>query len=284
MSDEEGEGAGAGAGTGEGEGEGTWYGDDWRQQIAGDDEKQLTQLGRYKTPADVWNKARALEQRITSGELKDTSPFPGEGTDEEKSAWRGANGVPESFDKYELTQDLDDDGKAILEGFLQHAHANNYDTDLVNGMVDYFISKYDTDTNASGEADAGRKAANEDALRAEWGPDFRGHMNRIDGLLDMVGEGKGTEVLEARMADGTMLRDSPEAMNFLLEAALSINPATALTPSGDMGTIDSIEDEILAIKAKMPTKEYKDSPKMQERYRTLITARENINKRSAATA
>ena len=250
--------------------------------MAGEDEKALAQLGRYKTPADVWNKARALEQRITSGELKDTSPFPAEGTDEEKSAWRAANGVPESFDKYELKQELDDNGKATLEGFLKHAHANNYDANIVNGMVDYFVSKYEGDVNSTSEADSERRAATDDALRAEWGGDYRGHMNRIDGLMDMVGDGMGTAVLEARMADGSMLRDSPEAMNFLLEAALAINPATTLSPSGDMGSIDTIEDQMAEIKSKMGTKAYIDNPKMQERYRTLLEAQAKLSKRSAS--
>jgi len=265
------------------EGSAEWYAEDWRQRMAGDDEKALNQLGRYKTPADVWNKARALEQRITSGELKDTSPFPSEGTEDEKAAWRAANNVPEAYDKYDLKQDLDDDGRAVLEGFLQHAHANNYSTDMVSGMVDYFISKYEGDVNKATEADGERKKATEDALRAEWAGDYRGHMNRIEGLLDMVGEGKGTDVLEARMADGTMLRDSPEAMNFLLEAAIAINPATTLTPSGDMGSIDSIEDEMSDIKGKMGTKAYINNPKLQERYRTLLDAKMKMeNRRGAA--
>ena len=265
------------------EGSAEWYAEDWRQRMAGDDEKALNQLGRYKTPADVWNKARALEQRITSGELKDTSPFPSEGTEDEKVAWRAANNVPEAYDKYDLKQDLDDDGRAVLEGFLQHAHANNYSTDMVSGMVDYFISKYEGDVNKATEADGERKKATEDALRAEWAGDYRGHMNRIEGLLDMVGEGKGTDVLEARMADGTMLRDSPEAMNFLLEAAIAINPATTLTPSGDMGSIDSIEDEMSDIKGKMGTKAYINNPKLQERYRTLLDAKMKMeNRRGAA--
>ena len=265
------------------EGSAEWYAEDWRQRMAGDDEKALNQLGRYKTPADVWNKARALEQRITSGELKDTSPFPSEGTEDEKVAWRAANNVPEAYDKYDLKQDLDDDGRAVLEGFLQHAHANNYSTDMVSGMVYYFISKYEGDVNKATEADGERKKATEDALRAEWAGDYRGHMNRIEGLLDMVGEGKGTDVLEARMADGTMLRDSPEAMNFLLEAAIAINPATTLTPSGDMGSIDSIEDEMSDIKGKMGTKAYINNPKLQERYRTLLDAKMKMeNRRGAA--
>ena len=261
-----------------------WYAEDWRQQIAGDDEKQLNQLGRYKTPADVWNKARALEQRITSGELKDMAPFPGEGTDDEKTAWRTSNNVPEAYDKYELTQELDDNAKGTLDSFLQHAYANNYNTDMVNGMVDYFIAKYDGDVKINTDADGERKAATEDALRAEWAGDYRGHMNRIDGLLDMVAEGKGVEVLEARMADGSMLRDSPEAMNFLLEAALAVNPATALVPSGDMGSLDSIQDEMADIRSKMGTPAYTKNVKMQERYTTLLRAQESLSKKRGAAA
>ena len=261
-----------------------WYTEDWRQKMAGDDEKALAQLGRYKTPGDVWNKARALEQRITSGELKDMSPFPGEGTDDEKSAWRTSNNVPEAYDKYELKQDLDDDAKATLDSFLQHAYANNYNTDMVNGMVDYFIAKYDGDVKSNTDADGERKTTTEDALRAEWAGDYRGHMNRIDGLLDMVAEGKGTEVLEARMADGSMLRDSPEAMNFLLEAALAVNPATALAPSGEMGSLDSIQDEMADIRSKMGTPAYTKNVRMQERYTTLLRAQESLSKKRGTAA
>jgi hypothetical protein len=49
-----------------------------------------------------------------------------------------------------------------------------------------------------------------------------------------------------------------------------------------MGTIDSIEDEIASIKEKMPTKEYINSPKMQERYRTLLGAQAKLNQRRSA--
>ena len=97
-----------GDGDGDGDGEGitaTWP-EDWRVQIAGEDEKALKQLGRYQSPADIWTKARALEQRITSGELKDYSPFPEKGSDDDKAAWRANNQIPEAPGKYELGREV----------------------------------------------------------------------------------------------------------------------------------------------------------------------------------
>src|SRR5260221_8933915 len=63
---------------------------DWRKNIAGEDEKEIAQIGRYASPADIWKKARALEQRMSSGELrpvlmKDAKP-------EELTAYRKAHG------------------------------------------------------------------------------------------------------------------------------------------------------------------------------------------------
>jgi len=280
------EGEGTGEGTGEGEGNENWFPEDWRQQIAGDDEKALGQLGRYKTPADIWTKARALEQRISSGELRETTAFPGEGTDEEKAAWRTLNNVPEAADKYTLTRELDDNAKSQLEGFFNHAHANNFNNDSVNSMLDYFYQKLEGDEDGLVEADKARGQAAEDALRAEWGKEFRGHMNRIEGLMDLVGGDAGSALQEARMADGTMLKDNVDVQQFLLDMALTYNPAGTLTP-GDGGNInDSIEDELAAIKKVMKTdrKAYNDDAKMQARYRELLTAQENGRMRKGAAA
>jgi hypothetical protein len=109
--------------------------DDWRQQIAGDDEKALNQLGRYATPADIWTKARALEQRISSGiwtkaraleqrissgELQDQSPFPDKGTEDEQAAWRAERNLPDAPDKYEISREME---KEEREQFASNCRA-----------------------------------------------------------------------------------------------------------------------------------------------------------------
>src|SRR5580765_7475618 len=105
------QGAGAGAAAESaagGETKGYWPAD-WRKNIAGDDEKELAQASRYASPADIWKKARALEQRLSSGELrpvltKDAKP-------EEITAYRKAHGIPEAPDKYDLGKDVPVDPK-----------------------------------------------------------------------------------------------------------------------------------------------------------------------------
>ena len=273
-------------GGGDDDDDGNWFPEDWRQQIAGDDEKGLAQLGRYKTPADVWTKARALEQRITSGELKEVTAFPGEGTDEEKGAWRTLNNIPEAADKYTLTRELDDTAKSQLEGFFNHAHANNFNNDSVNSMLDYFYQKLEGDDDALDAADKDRGQATEDALRVEWGKEYRAHMNRIEGLMDLVGEGAGEALQEARMPDGSMLKDNAAVQKFLLDMALTYNPAGTLTPGEGGNVHDSIEDEIESIKKVMKTdrKAYNADDKMQARYRELLAAQNSAAQRRGAAA
>ena len=263
----------------------SWFPEDWRQQIAGDDDKALAQLGRYKTPTDIWNKSRALEQRISSGELKEISAYPAEGSDEDKAAWREANGVPMGADKYTLSKEIEQSELEELTPFFEWAHGENMPNDVVDKMVGFFYETGQQQEGASAEADKARAQAAEDALRGEWGNDYRGHMNRIDALLDMVEEGQGDSILDARMPDGSKIRDSKIAMNFLLEAALNTNPATTLTADG-VGTIDTIETELNQIRDVMRTdrKKYDRDEGMQNRFRQLLEAKEKHERRQGAAA
>jgi hypothetical protein len=172
----------------------------WQAQIAGDDDKALTQLTRYKTPADIWTKARALESRITSGELKESSPFPTEGSDEDKAAWRQAQGLPESYDKYEIGRELEtDEEKAAINGFLEYAHGQNMTPDNVKAMVDYFYTRQDSLEADRAEGDTLAQQETDDKLRAEWGADYRANINRIDNLIATA----PAEVKEESCHDGS---------------------------------------------------------------------------------
>ena len=59
-----------------------------------------------------------------------------------------------------------------------------------------------------------------------------------------------------------------------------------ITPSGDVGTIDSVQDEIAEIKQVMKTdrKKYDGDERMQERYRELLSALEKDQSRRGAAA
>jgi hypothetical protein len=244
----------------------------WRQQIAGDDEKELNHLGKYSTPADLWTKARALEQKLSSGEFKQDVPFPEKGSEEEQIKWRQDHGIPESFEKYELAREVDDDEKEVINQFLEYAHQRNMPADQVNNTVDWFYAKRDQDMELMEQGDKEAQQITEDALRSEWGGEYRAHMNRIEALVDMVpGEGKDL-FLDARLPDGTKVRANPDVMKFLLNTALAVNPATIVPPPGG-DVVSSIQDEIDQIKEVMRNdrKKYNRDEKMQDRYTQLLT-------------
>ena len=258
--------------------------EDWRTAMAGDDEKALEQLGRYADPVAVWTKARALEQKLSSGEYKQTTPFPDKGTDEDKATWRVNNQIPDTFDKYDIGREIkgetEDEIKAekeVIDNFLEFAHSKNMPGDQVKNMVDFFYIRRDEDADAAAEASLAVRNETEDKLRAEWGTDYRGHLNRVNNLIETAPAEIKDVLLDARMGNGTSLRDSPEAMKFLLGLAIMQNPVTTVVPQGG-DQLSSIQDEIDEIKGKMNTKEYRNSPKMKQRYRDLLEAQSNLSK------
>ena len=109
-------------------------------------------------------------------------------------------------------------------------------------------------------------------------------MNRVDGFLDTAPEGMREKILNSRMDDGTMLKSSPEIMKFLVDTALTINPATTLVPGGGDNILGSITDEINDIKVMMGSKnsDYWKGPKaegLQKRYAELLEAQDKREKR-----
>jgi len=270
-----------GDGDGEGEGDSPVWREDWRNQIT-EDEKELAQLGRYATPADLWTKARALEQRISSGELRNATPYPDKGSEADQVQWRKDNGIPESFDKYDIgrTFDPEDEAaqadKASMDAFLEYAHGKNMPQDAVKVMSDWFYEKLDQDLEAIDARDKEARSNAEEALRAEWGSEYRGHLNRINNLMETAPAGVKDQLLDAQLPGGGSMRDNPEAMKFLLGLALEQVPFTTVVPAGG-DQMSSIQDEIDEIKGKMNTKEYKQTnSKMRARYYELLKAQKDM--------
>lgn len=265
---------------GQGDGDGgeqfAWP-DGWREQMAGDDEKALKQIGRYATPAEVWKKARALEQKISSGELKPNEPFPEKGSDDDKAAWLESRGLPKEATGYEIKRQMEDDEREALSGFLEFAHGKHMAPEHVNAMVDYFFDKRQSDDDKVAERDDEHRQLMEDDLRDEWGKDFRPYMNRAQTVIDqMPGELKEI-IAEARLPDGTMLKNSADFQRFLVNQSLSLNP-TGTQIGDDAEALDSIQDEIASIKQVMrdDRKRYNSDEKMQQRYRDLLAAADKM--------
>jgi len=264
----------------------TWP-EKWRESYAKDDKTKLNMLSRYASPEAALDGLIAAQQRIRSGELR--APFPDKGTDEEKATWRKENGLPEAPDKYDLKFDngfvIGEDDKPIVDAFLKEAHEANMTPSQVKGAVAWFFAQRQVEMEQLQEADRASTREAEDALRAEWGQEYRPNMNLIQGLLDMAPEEVRDNFRGARLADGTPLGASAGVIRWLAGLAREMNPAGTLTSATGAGQITSIETEIADIESKMRDKnsDYWKGPKadgMQSRFRDLIDAREKIKARN----
>lgn len=286
---------GAGGETTKGTGP-TWP-EDWRTQLAGKDETAAKRLERFATPADIFRSYRAMEQKLSSGELKSVTPFPDKGTPEQQNAWRTENGVPEAPDKYQIDLGegvvIGDADKPIVDDFLKAAHASNMPAGLANAAVKWYFDFAEKQNEARYEADQQAKQTFEDTMRTEWGNEYRPNINSVHALLDLAPEGVKDKFLNGRLADGTPIGSDPDTLKWLVSLSRQLNPVTTVVPGAGANITQAIDDEIGKIEAMMGNRgsEYYKGPtvtingftdtKLAHRYRELIDAR-NRHKGQAA--
>ena len=266
----------------------TVWPDQWRQQMAGDDAKALKQLERYESPAAIWKKARALEQRLSSGELR--SALPKDANEEQVKAWRAENGIPEAPEKYDLTFPdglvIGEEDKPAIDDFLKAAHKANYSPDQVKESVRWYYDFQERQTEVRAQADERIKQESEDALRGEWGQDYRGNLQRVHNLLDAAPGGLKEQLLNGRLADGTPIGSSPDALRWIVQVARELNPTGVIAPNAGGNVGQAIDDEIAKFEKMMGdrTSDYWKGPmadKNQARLRDLYASRERSKARAA---
>lgn len=257
----------------------------WRDLIAGENKDRLKTLERFQSPNAMYDAYEAIRQKMSSGELRAVTPFPEKGTDQDKMAWRAQNGVPETAEDYvkglKLPEGikLDDDDKKTVESLSKAAHAANMSPAHVNATVAWFATEKGSRMAARAEAEEGRRMAAEDALRAEWGQDYRGNVGRIQAFLEGAPKGIGEMISGARAPDGSMLLNNPAAAKWLVELARATNPSGVVLPGAGGDIAASVEGELKQIDQKMKTDRvaYNKDEKLQARYRELLDHYQRMN-------
>lgn len=264
---------------------------DWRKDIAGDNADWLTTLNRFASPKAMFESYQALRSKLSSGELRDVKPFPKDGKPEEQAAWRKSNNLPEKPEGYHEHLKFDDglvigeEDKPGVDAFLAAAHAANYTPEQAKAAVGWYFAQKDAEAEARATKDKEVARATTDALRAEWGTDYRTNMNGIHALLDTAPAGVKDKVMNTRQADGTPLMSDPDFLRFMTGLYRQINPVSTVVPHGDDAEMaKSIDAELQSIKDVMRTdrKKYNNDPKMQQRYRELLAAQERLKPKKAA--
>lgn len=262
--------------------------DDWREKYAGEDEKKKNILSRYTSPEAAFDALISAKQKISEGGLK--TPFPAEGTDEDRAAWRKENGLPEKPEEYSLEFEsglvIGEEDKPFVDEFLKHAHETNQTPDQVKANLEWYYDNQAKQAEEREQQDSQIAQETINKLHAEWGKNYTNNINRIHGLLDTAPEGLKDEIMGARLPDGTPLMSSEKALRYFANLATEINPATTLVPNNGGDVSGAIDDEIMKFEKMMGDKhsEYWKGPaadKNQQRYRELLDAKQKMQRKSA---
>ena len=259
----------------------TWH-DNWRNDMAGGDEKFMKQLDRFGSPTDVFKSYREVQSKLSSQPA--ALEKPGEdSTPEQISAYRESIGVPESVDGYNLDSEdgtvIGEDVKEKLDGYLEYAHANNVPQDQVKSTVDWFLKDVEA-------AEQSRKTANDEAriegtaeLRSEWGGEFQGNMNAVHSLFTEAPEGTMDALLGSSDANGLKFANNADNIRWLVGLAKQLNPTATLVPPGpdQAGSIDTEIEKIQGLMNhadKAERNKYWKDDKMQARFAQLNQAKQ----------
>ncbi len=250
---------------------------DFREGLAGDDDKFKSTLERYSTLADVGNAFR--EQRTTISAGNYLKPLPDNATDDDVKAYREANGVPlESsgyFDNMPEGMVVGEGDKEIMADFMGSLHKHNVKPEVAHEVINWYNNFAEEQQDNIAETDAAHKQEYEDTLRETWGSDYRANTNLVGALIESTFNAESKEAfLNARDGEGRGIMNNPGIVAGLAEISRKLNPVAQLTaPTGDPA--QTLNDEIAKIEKFMRDKrsEYNKDEPMQKRLRELYEIR-----------
>jgi hypothetical protein len=251
--------------------------DGWREAIAGEDEALLNTLKRHNNLRSALKSGWEAQQKIRRGEV--SNGLPDDPTDEQLAAWREANGVPESPDKYDLQIEeglvLGDADRRIMESVQAAAHEANVPAGTLSRLTNAVLSARQEEAEALQAQDGLHLQQAERQLKEAWGQDYNTNVNLAKMFLAQFPESVRDELASARLAGGRALFNSPEVMNTLTEMMRTVAPAATVVPNAN-NPVQSINDEIAKLEARMGDREWFKDDAAQKRYRELLDARDRM--------
>lgn len=254
--------------------------DDWRAELAGDDAELLKFLGRHQSKATALKEFRQQHADIRSGKYR--KPLGEDPTDEELKAYRKDFGVPDSpegyFEKLPDGLVVGDDDKPIVEEFLTKMHGANAPAGVAATAIEAYYGIVEKQEAEIAEKVATAKRETEDALREEWGGDYRRNVNITQSYLETLPEEVQDAIGSGFDGKGIPLGNNHAVLKWLASLALEANPVATVVPGAGANQASAIADEIKTIEETMRTNRaaYNRDEKMQARLRDLYAARDKL--------
>jgi len=262
--------------------------DNWRDRFAGTDEAQRKHLNRFASPENVYKAWRHYEKQRVDGRLKPSRP---DTDDPAKLAdWRKAVGLPETPDAYfqHLNGELQETDRPALGKIFARMHDIGVDPGQAKAVVSEYY-RMQNEALAEMEAkDETFRSDSEEALRDEWGPEYKQNLQSVSIMMQQHGSEELFEKLQtARFADGSRMANDPQMMKFLVNLAREVVPDgfVNLTPTHGMDRGAGIADELASLEREMQDTKGRDpagywkNPQKQSRYAELLNAQERMQRR-----
>ncbi|EMO1104596.1 hypothetical protein WDB63_003585 [Yersinia enterocolitica] len=255
--------------------------EDWRDKLAGDDQKYRKQLERYASPQALAKAHKELQSKVSSGELLKAAKLPENPTAEELTAWRKDNNVPENPADYmnDLPSGIiiGDEDKERVNSFIETMHGKNVAKDVVQAAIEWNQNKIEAERQEVYDRNSDLQEQTEEALRAEWGPEFKRNINLVNGVIATLPEAARDVFAGAKALDGTALFNNPDIMRWMVDMARKVNPVgTVVAGATNISAVDSEIEQIEKV-MKDNRSAYNKDAKMQERYMQLLEAKDRFN-------
>lgn len=254
--------------------------DDWRSTLAGEDKTLLGFLGRYHSKDAALKAWKQQHDDIRAG--KYVKPLGDDASDEDKAAWHKMLGVPEKVEGYlENLPDglaIGDDDKPAVDTFLAKMHEAGAPKAASDAALQAYYAIVEDQAAAEVEAIDNHKAQAIEALKDEWGPEYRRNINIINNYMTGLPDDVQAAISGGRGADGMPLASSPAVLKWLAGLAMEANPVATVVPGAGANQASAIADEIAQIENLMRTDRaaYNRDSAKQARLRELYDAREKL--------
>lgn len=261
--------------------------DDWREQMAGEDDKALNQLKRFKSPQTLLKSYQEAQKRISEG----VKPLAvnADSTPEELAAYRKQMNIPEEASGYGLkfqNEQLQEISGEALGSFQEMAHERNMTPEVAQAAVEWF-EEYQTGLDQQRTENAFNiRQQTQQELMQELGGEYNSTVSAISAYLEssLTAEGKSA-LLQQRFEDGSFLGDNPYFLRMMADVARDhVGPDAIFT--GDVETvsqdvqaeIDKMMEMIGPKATRQSRAEYK-TPENQEKLQKLFERKKRLDEK-----
>ncbi len=258
--------------------------DNWRERMAGEDADVLKFLGRYHSETAALKAFKDNHDAIRQGKF--IKPLPENATDAEVAEFRKATGVPDKTEDY-LTDMPDglvvgEADKPYVDEFLGKMHAVNAPKGVTQAALQAYFGMVEEQNAQRDQIATEAKDEGIEALRDEWGGDYKRNMTIMDNFVNTL-----PEPVRDALQYGTDRRTgkpigyNPEVIKWLTAQALEKNPIATVVPNAGANQAEAIQTEIAGLEKMMGDREseYWKGPmaaKNQARYLQLVEAKQKL--------